>query len=709
MIDQKILHPTTSDRVQEIRRLESKVKGTTAFLIVGLLALFFFGVSSGSGQIADKLDGYNVLLITIDTLRADRLGVYGYDGVQTPNIDRLAVEGIRFEQVTTTVPATLPAHASIMTGLQPFEHGVRSNGAFVLRDDVNTLAEQFVAAGYVTGSFTGTVVLDAQFGMAQGFEQFSGLAPYQRVTGDTSGERPGESVVDEAGMWIRSQSAPFFAWVHMYDPHDPYAAPEPFGSRYTDSPYDGEVAYVDAMVGRLRQVLEESGAADNTLIILTSDHGEGLGDHGEQTHSFFIYDSTVRVPLIFWAPGEVPSGIVAMGRVGVIDIFPTVLTMVGLPIPSNSGVDLSRHFNDQEWSGRAIYSESLIPYLDFGWSELRALIDGNYKYIAAPEPELYDLEADPEETKNLVDTDAERAAMMQGALQQFVGGDDVSMVEGGIVDAESIVALQALGYLSGGGGGRDRRDTDPKNMIETYEAFVRGFLDSIAAIEQKRFADVDKIFAQLDELIPDEHIIYYVESKTERFDGMLEESEAGLLALHLYFGQLAFKAGDIATSVDFFERALELNSSYLPAYAELANALYAAGDLTGAQDLIAEALGIFPGNFSLALLSGVFHHDSGELDEALKSYHAAERMEPNHPELLERLAHLYLLLQQPRQSADVLRRLSQATPDAAAVWAQLAFALAQIGETNEAQQALTRALEIDPNDVTVRQVARLLR
>jgi tetratricopeptide (TPR) repeat protein len=154
---------------------------------------------------------------------------------------------------------------------------------------------------------------------------------------------------------------------------------------------------------------------------------------------------------------------------------------------------------------------------------------------------------------------------------------------------------------------------------------------------------------------------------------------------------------------------LELNSSYLPAYAELANALYAAGDLTGVQDLIAEALGIFPGNFSLALLSGVFHHDSGKLDEALKSYHAAERMEPNHPELLERLANLYLLLQQPRQSADVLRRLSQATPDAAAVWAQLAFALAQIGETNEAQQALTRALEIDPNDVTVRQVARLLR
>ena len=203
------------------------MKRATDFLIVGLLVPLFLGVFSSSGQIAGKLDGYNVLLITIDTLRADRLGVYGYDGVETPNIDRLAIEGTRFEQVTTTVPVTLPAHASIMTGLQPFEHGVRSNGTFMLRDDVKTLAEQFVAAGYVTGAFIGTVVLDAQFGIAQGFEKFDGLAPYQRVTEDMSGERPGESVVEEASMWIRSQSTPFFAWVHMYDPHDPYDAPEP--------------------------------------------------------------------------------------------------------------------------------------------------------------------------------------------------------------------------------------------------------------------------------------------------------------------------------------------------------------------------------------------------------------------------------------------------------------------------------------------------
>ena len=673
--------------------------------------------SSATG--AAGLDGYNVLLITIDTLRADRLGAYGYTGAETPNIDRLAAEGVRFERVTTTVPATLPAHASIMTGLQPFEHGVRNNGSFVLRDEVTTLAERFAAAGYATGGFIAAVVLDAQFGIAQGFERFGGLTRYQGETGDMSGERPGESVVDEAGAWIRDQSGPFFAWVHMYDPHDPYAAPEPYGSRYADSPYDGEVAYADAMVGRLRRALEESGAVDNTLIVLTADHGEALGDHGEQGHSFFIYDSTIRVPLIFWAPGEaqgsapgeapgevqnpvrgagqglatgaalpegaVPAGAVVTGGVGVIDIFPTVLTLLGLPVPASSGVDLSRHFDDPDWAGRVIYSESLIPYLDFGWSELRALTDGNYKYIAAPEPELYDLAADPGETDNLVDADVERANTMDDALRQFAAGDDVTTVAAGAVDPESIAALQALGYLSGGGGGRDRRDIDPKDMIETYETFVRGLLDSSAAIEEERFGDANEILLRLDGLIPDQYIVYY------------------------YFGQLAFQAGDAANAVGVFERALELNPSYLPTYTELANALYAVGDATGAQDLIAEALVMFPGSFSLTLLRGAFHHDSGQLDEALEAYRSAERLEPDHPRLLERLAHLHLLREEPRRSADLLRRLSRITPDVAAVWAQLAFALAQIGEADEAEQALTRALEIDPNDPTVRQVAAQLR
>jgi len=694
---------------------------------------------SGAGALSGDapLAGYNLLLITLDTLRADHLGAYGYDGVETPNIDRLAAEGVRFERVTTTVPVTLPAHASIMTGLNPFEHGVRNNGSFVLGSDAVTLAEALRGHGYATAGFIGAVVLEAQFGMAQGFDHFNGLAQYQARTGDLSGERPGEDVVMQASEWIRGRTGPFFAWAHMYDPHDPYAPPEPYAGRYADNPYDGEIAYVDEMVGRLLQTLADTGAADNTLVVVTADHGESLGDHGEGGHSFFIYDSTVRVPLIFWAPGAVPAGVVAPGGTSVVDIFPTVLSLLGVPpsarqsggapgsdgpgaeAPGGDGIDLSPRFlnADAERSagaaetagaaegtaraavgtaraaegtagaaeGTAAYAESLLPYLDFGWSELRALVSGGYKYIAAPEPELYNLAEDPGEANNLVDIEVARADAMADELAALVAGDDVTTVAGVAVDADSVAALQALGYLAGGGPGRDRRDIDPKDMVETYETFVVGLLDATYAIEEGLYGDANEILVQLDELVPNQYIVYY------------------------YFGQLAFEAGDPQTSVEVLERALELNPSYLPTYTQLAEALHAAGDVAAALDLIGQAQSMFPGNFSLTLQRGAIEHDSGELDGALATYRRAERLDPDHPGLLERMGHLHLLRQEPRDAVIILRRLVGVTPANAPAWAQFAFSLAQTGQTQEAQSALARALELDPADPLVQQIAQQLR
>jgi len=651
------------------------------------------------------LDGYNLLLVTLDTLRADHLGAYGYDGVETPAIDRLAAEGVRFERVTTTVPVTLPAHASIMTGQNPFAHGVRNNASFFLRDEATTLAESLRAAGYATGGFIGAVVLDAQFGIGQGFDVYPGLDAEQGTEADLGGERRGGAVVDQAIDWMQVQSEPFFAWVHMYDPHDPYDAPEPYGSRFADRPYDGEVAYVDAMVGRLRAALEASGRADNTLIVVTSDHGEGLGDHGEQGHSYFIYDSTVRVPLIFWTPGAIPEGVVVEGEASVIDIMPTILSLLAIDAsdPGDAsataeagaasrvaaaapdGVDLSDRFADPGTAGSIAYAESLIPYLDFGWSELRALVDGHYKYIEAPEPELYDLAADPGETDNLVDVEVDRAERMSAALGELVAGDDVTEAAGQVIDPDSIERLRSLGYLGGGGGARDRRDIDPKDMIEVYETFVDGLVESIDAIADDRFGDANEILAVLDELIPDQYIVYY------------------------YFGQLAQAAGDLATAVQVLERALELEPTYLPTYTELANVLHASGNTAGAQELIAEAVLLFPGNFSLRLLSGALYHDAGQLARALVAYREAERLRPDHPGLLDRFGHLYLLQRQPSEAAAVLQRLTQVSPDDAAAWAQLAFALAQTGDADGAQRAIRQALALDPDDPTVRQIMSQLR
>jgi tetratricopeptide (TPR) repeat protein len=349
------------------------------------------------------------------------------------------------------------------------------------------------------------------------------------------------------------------------------------------------------------------------------------------------------------------------------------------------GVDLSPRFADPTAPGTAAYAESLIPYLDFGWSELRALVQGGYKYIEAPEPELYDLGADPGEATNLVDADPGRAEAMRAALQALVRGDDVTRAGGGVVDADSLERLRGLGYLGGAGQVADRRDIDPKDMIETYDAFVDGTVAAVEAIAERRFGDANEALVRLDELLPDQYIVYY------------------------YFGQLALAAGDPPTAVRVLERALELNPSYLPTYTQLANALYAAGKAAAAQDLIAEAGAMFPDDFNLRLLSGAFYHDAGELDAALAAYRQAAAIRPDHPRLLERLAHLYLLRRQPREAVDALRRLTRASPDNAANWAQLAFALAQIGESDEAGRALRQALAIDPDDPLVRQVMEQLR
>jgi tetratricopeptide (TPR) repeat protein len=408
---------------------------------------------------------------------------------------------------------------------------------------------------------------------------------------------------------------------------------------------------------------------------------------------------------------------VGEGAASVVDIAPTVASLLGVPLAATAGgaersrgsatgrvapgresapddgtdvirsegVDLSPRFAAPAAPGTAAYAESLIPYLDFGWSELRALVEGGYKYIEAPEPELYDLSVDPGETTNLVDADPERAEAMGAALQELIRGDDVTRAGGEVVDADSLERLRSLGYLGGAGEVADRRDIDPKDMIGTYDAFVAGLLDAVDAIAERRFADANETLVRLDELVPDQYIVYY------------------------YFGQLALAAGDPPTAVRVLERALELSPSYLPTYSQLANALYAAGDLAAAQDLLAEAGAMFPDDFNLRLLSGAFYHDAGELDAALAAYRRAAAIRPNHPRLLERLAHLYLLRRQPREAVDALRRLTRANPDNAANWAQLAFALAQIGESEEAGRALRQALAIDPDDPLVRQVMEQLR
>ena len=342
----------------------------------------------------------SVLLVSIDTLRADHLGSYGHRAAQTPRLDALAARGARFERAVTVAPLTLPAHASLLTGTFPAFHGVRDNGGFYLGADQLTLGEMLKGRGYRTGGFVGAFVLDGRWGTSQGFDRYFDdfdLAKYEG-RGMDAVQRRGDEVVDKASLWLaEDRERPFFAWVHLYDPHGPYAAPEPYASRFPATPtgaYDAEIAWTDSLVGRLLDGLAADGRLDHTVVVVVGDHGESLGEHKEQLHGFFVYDATVRIPLIVAGPG-IPARTVR-DPVRIVDVMPTVLEALGTPPPAAvQGESLLPLARGETRPTRTTLAETFYPRYHYGWSELRAVSDGRHTLIAAPRPELYDTETDP--------------------------------------------------------------------------------------------------------------------------------------------------------------------------------------------------------------------------------------------------------------------------------------------------------------------------
>ncbi len=317
------------------RKLNALALVFAAFLVLAALATTTWWMLR---QAPLRYAGANVLLVSIDTLRADHLGAYGYAEAETPRLDQIAREGIRFAQVVSPMPLTLPAHTSLMTAVPTSVHGIRDNGAFELSAETSTLAEQLRAAGYQNGAFVGSFVLHSRWGLSRGFAHYDDRFEYG-VAGGVPGqvERPAEAVVDAALSWLTEpREAPFFSWVHLFDPHSPYAAPEPYGSRYIDRPYDGEIAYTDAQVGRLLDGIDAAGLLDNTIVVVTADHGEGLGEHGEPGHGLFLYDTTVLVPLIIRLPDRLLAGREVAEQVRLIDIAPTLVELTGAALPDST-------------------------------------------------------------------------------------------------------------------------------------------------------------------------------------------------------------------------------------------------------------------------------------------------------------------------------------------------------------------------------------
>lgn len=384
----------------------------------------------------------NVLLITIDTLRVDRLSCYGSKHLQTPNVDKFAERGTVFSRAFAHTSTTLPSHTNILCGTTPLYHGVHDNFNFILDEEFLTLAEHLKAYGYSTGAFIGAFPLDSRFGLGQGFDVYD-----DDFGGELENERRAEFVVGKALSWLYLQKNPWFLWVHCYDPHDPYSPPEPFCKQYEEAPYDGEVAYVDAALGKLFNFLEKHNLFENTVVIITGDHGEALGDHGEEHHGFFAYNEVLWIPLIIYSPG-IKNGRIEQ-YVSHIDIFPTVCDLLGTKKRNFlQGISLLSMLDGKKTPQRIFYFESLYPYHSLGWAPLMGFIAKEEKYIDSPIPELYDLKSDFGELNNLAKE--KKLGVYKKRLDRIIGERSNPEMPGERkkVDPETLRRLSSLGYIS---------------------------------------------------------------------------------------------------------------------------------------------------------------------------------------------------------------------------------------------------------------------
>jgi arylsulfatase A-like enzyme/tetratricopeptide (TPR) repeat protein len=435
----------------------------------------------------------NIILITLDTTRADHLACYGYSDVRTPTLDALAGRGVLFEQCASSSPLTLPSHSTIMTGMYPTYHGVRVNGNTALSDEQTTIAEVLAAKGYSCGAFIGGFVLDGRWGLKQGFQHYDDQFDLKKYkTLDLGGvQRPGNEVVDATLAWLGGQKdKTFFAWVHLYDPHAPYEPPEPYLSEYRQkgkglvSLYDGEIAFMDSQIGRLLEWLGKSGLDSNTLVVLIGDHGEGLQSHGEGAHGYFIYDSVAHVPFLVVAPFNALQGVRVRSQVRTVDLFPTVLEFAGIepPVKVHGRSLLPRMFDPKTDDQSFAYGESMTPSIQFGWSPLYFLRTTRFKFIAAPRPEFYDLAQDPGEERDVQDRYPDRALTMKKALDRLITETSAGApkLQAANLDKETMERLSALGYIGApvpstkSSSKVGRPLADPKDKLPIFNAVQRG-------------------------------------------------------------------------------------------------------------------------------------------------------------------------------------------------------------------------------------------
>ena len=625
----------------------------------------------------------NVVVITIDTLRADHLGCYGYKQIRTPNIDALAADATRFERAYTAVPVTLPSHTVMFTGTYPMLSGMHDFAANKLNPTQPTLASVLKEHGYATAAVIGSAVLDSRFGLNRGFDFYYDHFDFNRLQESNleEMERPGNLVADVTLDWLsKNYSKKFFLWMHLYDPHYPYRPPAPYGEEYKDSPYDGEIAFADAQVGRLIRFLKSKGLYANTLIVLSGDHGEGLGEHGEKTHGFFIYNATLHVPLIIHLPsGHAPGAAsrrVVPDLVSLADLMPTVLQTLKVNVPSQvQGHNLLLLMKKVEpVEARSLYAETFLPRLHFNWSELRGAETANYHFIDAPKPELYDLVKDPGETQNLYPEKKavaeEMRARLAAMIRQYSAGQELAEKTG--LDPALMERLKSLGYAGFSGGGSptitDRALPDPKDRVQVYELIS----DAIARSQRGDYPD-----------------------STEKLNLVLK-TEPDSVPVRYLLGLNYYRMHDFSNAVAQLERVLQLSPEYALAAFQLGLAYARAGDFERAIPALKRALELDATNFSAAYNLGIVYEQKQMVPEAMAAFRHALSIAPDYPLAHRGLGEALLYQGQVDDALTELRRAVELSPLDPGNHAALAKALSAKGLDSEAQEEMYKAQQARP-------------
>lgn len=554
------------------------------------------------------------MLVTIDTTRADRIGCYGLGAAAgTPHLDALAARGARFEDARTTVPLTLPSHATILTGLYPPSHGLHDNGLVALSDRAVTLADLLSSYKVRNGAFVSSFVLSARFGLDQGFDHYDEVKDVRLLNGGLMQERPAGETVDAALEWVADVEGPYFLWVHLFDPHSPYRPPEPYLSRFSSDPYQGEIAYADAEIGRLMTALE--GRADGPpLVVITSDHGEALGEHGERTHGAFVYDATLHVPLLIAGPG-VREGNVIPDAVSTADLMPTVLDLLRLPIPAGlDGVSFARTLRGEGRTPRdPLYFETYWGFFNQGWSPLLGVTDGRQKWIDAPIPERFDLSADPHELENLLPgvrgAESPSPTLDEMSTRMRSAARAIHARQGDLADARALTAaerktLEELGYISGGTGGSGlplpTEDLpDPKERIHLQDVRDRA-LDLLARHDQS--ADPTLLEDALAILLP----------------ALVEDPKGAVL--NEFAGLVYARQGRLALSIPHLRTCLERRPDNLDARYVLAWSLLGEKQTDRAIEELERCVRDEPDFVKAAGLLGKIHEDAGRSVAAIGWY-----------------------------------------------------------------------------------------